>query len=101
MVEFFKGDDLIDVITVNMPKGAELLDITKAELQVGNLEPFVNENPTFPYTISIRRNLSAKLNFSNPIYLRIYYLIDNNEEVRQTCIGSLNLKTLDQVVRDV
>ena len=98
---FFQGDDLVDVIKVNQPKNTEYLTITKAELQVGNLEPFVTENPTFPYTVSIMRNDSVKLSYANPIYLRIYYQDPNGDTViRKTCIGSLNMKVNAQVVRD-
>ena len=99
---FFKGDDLVDIITVNRPKNSDNLTITRAELQVGNLEPFVEENPVFPYKVSIMRNLSINLQYENPIYLRIYYVGENGtESVRKTCIGSLDLKVNAQVVRDV
>ena len=98
----FRGDDLVDIINVNRPTGADDLTIIKAEVQVGNLPPFVKENPVFPYTISIWRDQSARLSADNPIYLRIYYMnTDYNVEVRQTCLGSLNLKTVPQVVKDV
>ena len=99
---FFQGDDLVDIIKVNRPENTAGLTITKAELQIGDLEPFVNVNPTFPYTVSIMRNLSIKLAYTNPIYLRIYYLgTDGNTVVRTTCLGSLNLNVNAQVVRDV
>ncbi len=95
---FFKGDDLVDVITVNRPKGAEDLEITRAELQVGPLT-FVKDNPIFPYKVSILRNKSMFLDFKNPIYLRLYYN-SGSEVYRTTCLGSLNLTAYAQVVGD-
>lgn len=95
---FFKGDDLVDVITVNVPKGAEELDIVKAELQVGPLL-FVKENPVFPYTVSILRDKSKFLEYVNPIYLRLYYN-NGSETYRTTCLGSLKLLACAQVVQD-
>ena len=97
---FFKGDDLVDVITVDRPKNTDDFTITEAELQVGILK-FVEENPIFPYTVSIMRNQSVKLNNSNPIYLRITYNDTNGHEgIRTTCLGSLTLKANAQVVQD-
>ena len=97
---FFQGDDLIDVITVNLKNNTDK-EITKAELQVGSFT-FVEENPVFPYNVSIYRNDSVKMPFSNPVYLRVYYLSgDGQEEYRQTCLGTLNLKVNPQVVQDV
>lgn len=98
---FFKGDDLVDIITVNKPKNTDDLTITKAELQVGTLPVFVEENPTFPYSISIMREQSTKLDYSNQIYLRITYNdTDGHEGIRTTCLGSLTLKANAQVVQD-
>lgn len=98
---FFKGDDLVDVITVNKPKNTDDLTITKAELQVGTLPVFVENNPVFPYPVSIMREKSVKLNNSNPIYLRITYNdTDGHEGIRTTCLGSLVLKANSQVVQD-
>lgn len=98
---FFKGDDLVDIITINRPSNTDDLTITKAELQVGDLDTFVEENPVFPYTVSILRNQSVFLNFNNPVYLRITYNDSNgNENIRQTCLGSLDLLMQAQVVRD-
>lgn len=98
---FFQGDDLVDIIKVNRPENTEGLTITKAELQVGSLAPFVEDNPVFPYTVSIMRDLSTQLTFTNPVYLRIYYLdTSGTNSVRTTCLGSLNLKVNAQVVRD-
>lgn len=98
---FFQGDDLVDVITVNRPSDSDDITITKAELQVGTLT-FVEENPVFPYSVSILRNNSINLQPSNPIYLRVYYLSDDGQETyRKTCLGSLDLKVNRQVVIDV
>lgn len=97
---FFQGDDLVDVITVNL-KNNDGKTITKAELQVGILT-LINNNPVFPYNVSIYRNDSVKLSASNPVFLRIYYLSDNGQETyRTTCLGTLNLKVNPQVVQDV
>lgn len=99
---FFQGDDLIDIITVNRPSNTDEFAITQAQLQVGNLEPIITDNPVFPYSVSIMRNDSIKLGFSNPIYLRIIFNdADGHTNVRRTCIGSLDLKVNAQVVRDV
>lgn len=98
---FYKGDDLVNVITVNKPKNTDDLAITKAELQVGTLPVFVEENPIFPYKISIMREQSVNLDYSNAIYLRITYNdTDGHEGIRTTCIGSLILKANKQVVND-
>lgn len=98
---FFQGDDLIDVIHVNRPAKSEGLNITRAELQVGPLT-FVENNPVFPYDVSIMRKDSVKLYSSNPVYLRIYYTNSSgNETYRTTCLGSLMLKVNTQVVQDV
>ena len=97
---FFRGDDLIDVITVDL-KNNEEKTITKAELQVGVLT-IVNDNPVFPYKVSILRDKSVKLECNSPVYLRVYYLSDDGTETyRQTCLGTLNLKVNPQVVQDV
>ena len=99
---FYQGDDLIDIITVNKPSNTDDVTITQAQLQVGDLDPIITDNPVFPYTVSIMRDKSVKLNFSNPIYLRIVFNDANgNIGIRRTCIGSLNLKVNAQVVRDV
>ena len=99
---FFQGDDLVDVITVNRPSNSDSLTITRAELQVGSLT-FVEETPVFPYAVSILRDKSMLLNYTNPVYLRIYYPNPNNNEIdyRTTCLGSLVLKVNAQVVEDV
>ncbi len=98
---FYQGDDLVDVIQINRPSNSEDLNITKAEVQVGNLT-FVNDNPIFPYYVSIMRNDSVKLYSTNPVYLRIYYTNSNGSETyRTTCLGSLTLKVNAQVVQDV
>ena len=96
---FFKGDDLVDVITINRPKNTDDLTITKAEVQVGNLPTFVETSPVFPYSISIMREQSALLSYSNSIYLRITYNdTDGHENIRTTCIGTLTLNTNDEVI---
>lgn len=98
---FFQGDDLVDVITVNRPENSDDITITKAELQVGTLPVFVKNNPVFPYSVSIMRNQSVLLAYKNPIYLRITYTDTNgNENVRQTCLGTLTMTVNAQVVRD-
>lgn len=96
MTNLFKGDDLIDIITVNRPIGTDSLIITKCEVQVGDLL-FVENEPIFPYKISIDRTKSKTLNYQNKIYMRIYY---NNGTIRRTCIGTLTLAVNEQVVRD-
>jgi len=99
---FFQGDDLVDVIKVNRPEHSDGLNIIRAELQVGSLPPFVEENPVFPYTVSILRDQSVKLAYTNAVYLRIYYPnSDGTETYRTTCLGSLLLKVNAQVVEDV
>ena len=102
MTGFFKGDDLIDVITINRPKNTDDITIKKAILQVGTLEPFIEVNPVFPYSISIMRDKSSRLNHLNPIYLGIIYDDENgHENVKRTCVGSLTLAVNNQVVMDV
>ena len=97
----FRGDDLVDLIKVNRPVNTADKTITRAELQVGNFT-FVEENPVFPYYVSIMRDKSIQLEMFNEIHLRIYYLSENGEETyRTTCIGSLSFKTNPQVVNDV
>ena len=93
----FMGDDLVDVITVNRPTNTADLTITKCEVQVGNLL-FTEENPVFPYNITIDRTKSVLLTFQNPIYMRIYF---DNGNTRRTCIGTLTLMAQKQVVQDV
>ena len=97
---FFQGDDLVDVITVNRPQNSQDLTIIKAELQVGSLT-FVEDDPVFPYTVSIMRNQSILLLPNNPVYLRISFLAqDGTTSYRRTCLGSLDLMCNKQVVRD-
>lgn len=97
---FYQGDDLVNIITINRPLYTDDLTITKAELQVGCLT-FVNENPTFPYSVSILRNQSVELSCSNPVYLRISYLAPNGvTNYRTTCLGTLTLNVNKQVVKD-
>jgi len=96
MTNLFKGDDLVDIITVNRPIGADDLVITKCEVQVGSLL-FTENNPQFPYKISILRDKSPKLDYQNPIYMRIYF---NGGQTRRTCIGTLTLNANKQVVSD-
>lgn len=97
---FFRGDDLVDIIEVNRPCNAEDLKIIRAELQVGPLM-FPQDNPKFPYFVTILRNQSINLNNENPVYLRIYYLDDSGKTIyRTTCLGSLNLVVNPQVVKD-
>ena len=93
----FMGDDLVDIITVNRPSNTDDLTITRCEVQVGNLL-YVEENPTFPYNITIDRTKSVQLSYQNPIYMRIYY---DNGAIRRTCVGTLTLSALKQVVQDV
>ena len=97
MTNVFKGDDLVDIITVNRPTGADEIEIVKDEVQVGSLL-FVEENPIFPYTITIDRNKSKLLDYQNEVYRRIYF---NNGSTRRTCVGTLTLKANKQVVQDV
>lgn len=94
---YYKGDDLIDIITVNAPTTDLLITISKDEIQIGDLL-FVKENPIFPYTISISREQSKTLNYHNPVYRRVYW--DNNS-IRRTCEGTLTLSVNNQVVKDV
>ena len=96
MTNIFKGDDLVDIITVHRPSGTDSLVIVKCEVQVGKLL-FVETNPVFPYRITIDRNKSKELDYQNEIYVRIYF---NNGSTRRTCIGSLILSANAQVVRD-
>ena len=97
---YYKGDDLVDVIKVNKPNNTDDLTITKAELQVGSLK-FTENNPVFPYYVSIMHNDSVKLGNINTIYLRITYNdTQGHENIRTTCIGSLSLNVSEQVVKD-
>lgn len=96
MTNIFKGDDLVDIITVHRPSGTDSLIITKCEVQVGKLL-FIENEPIFPYKITIDRNKSKQLDYQNDIYVRIYF---DNGSTRRTCIGSLTLSANAQVVRD-
>ena len=93
------GDDMPSLLTINRPDNTESITITKTLVQIGSLA-FLNENPTFPYTISIPRNLSKTLNAKNEIYMGVYYLGANQEELFRTCKGSLTLNLNPAVIEE-
>lgn len=95
-----KGDDSNafggGLIRVNRPRNTENLVITKCILQCSNIQK-VEENPDFPYTVNFSHEESKFLKVGeNPAYLQIF----DEEGLKVTCKGSINIPAEEQVVKD-
>ena len=88
----FKGG----LIRVNRPRNTEHLIITKSILQCGNIQK-VENNPDFPYEVNFTHEESKLLKVgSNPAYLQIF----DEEGLKVTCNGSIDIPAEEQVVKD-
>lgn len=84
------------LIRVNRPKNTENLIITKCILQCGNVQK-ININPDFPYLVNFSHEESKLLKVGeNPAYLQIF----DEEGLKVTCNGSINIPVEEQVVKD-
>lgn len=99
----YQGDDLINVITVNIkPKeeGEELPEITSVDVKIGTLIKHF-DHPTNPFSISIPRAESIKLSTVNQCFACIWYkdTVDGVEKIlKKTCEGTLTLATKPEVI---
>jgi len=100
MVCRYKGDDLINIIKVDRPSNTVNITITKCIVQVGDLA-FTENNPVFPYYISITKAQSKLLDFSNEVYVAIVYNDEaGHTNIKRTCMGYFTLNLNSQVVQD-
>lgn len=95
-----KGDDSNafkgHLIRINRPRNTENLIITKCILQCGNIRK-LKDNPEFPYFEDFTSEESKLLKVGeNPAYLQIF----DEEGLKVTCKGSINIPAEEQVVRD-
>lgn len=99
----FKGDDLIDLITINRPNGTDDIEIVKQVVQI-NKNPdltFEKENPVYPYKISVLRDKSGGLDMENSISSMIYFnaAVDGEPYVaHRTLKGKLSFSANKKIV---
>lgn len=100
----FQGDDLIDLIKVNCIRNIPELNITKIIVQLNGDDrlKFENDNPVFPYYISVLRDKSKYLLLRNSVHVKIFYTvtIDGQEyTAERTLYGSLNFPANKEVIK--
>lgn len=82
----FNGNFL--TINVSVDEGQEIPVITRAELKIGCIcKSF--ENPTFPMTVNLTEEETAKLNATNSAYLAVW----DSEGRKKTCTGTISFPT--------
>lgn len=89
----YQGDNTAafggNFLTINLSYNGEVLPtITRAELKIGCIcKNF--QNPTFPMTINLNEEETAKLQTQNTAYLAVW----DAEGRKKTCVGSLTINT--------
>lgn len=89
----FQGDNTAafggNFLTINLSYNGEVLPtISRAELKIGCIcKSF--QNPTFPITINLNEDETAKLQTQNTAYLAVWDI----EGRKMTCVGSLTFNT--------
>jgi hypothetical protein len=89
----FQGDNTAafggNFLTINLSyNGEDLPTISRAELKIGCIcKSF--QNPTFPITINLNEDETAKLQTQNTAYLAVW----DAEGRKMTCVGSLTFNT--------
>lgn len=89
----FQGDNTAafggNFLTINLSYSGEILPtISRAELKIGCIcKSF--QNPTFPITINLNEDESAKLQAQNTAYLAVW----DAEGRKKTCVGSITFNT--------
>lgn len=75
-------------INISVSEGQPVPRITKAELKIGCIcKTFAN--PTFPMTINLNEDESAKLQAQNTAYLAVW----DAEGRKKTCVGSITFNS--------
>lgn len=89
----FQGDNTAafggNFLTINISSESGIVPtITKAELKIGCICKHFS-NPTFPMTINLNEEETAKLSATNTAYLAIWDI----EGRKKTCQGSISFPT--------
>jgi len=89
----FQGDNTAafggNFLTINISSESEPIPtITRAEIKIGCICKSFN-NPTFPLTINLTEEETAKLSSTNMAYMAVWD-IDGR---KKTCQGSITIKT--------
>lgn len=100
----FKHDDLINIITIDRPCGTHGLKIVRDIVQI-NRNPrlvFIEENPIYPYRITIPKDKSQYLQKYNKARQKIVYEItkDGKKQLVETTLnGELEFIVNEEAVR--
>lgn len=89
----YQGDNTAafggNFLTINISSESGIVPtITKAELKIGCICKTFN-NPTFPMTINLTEEETAKLSATNTAYLAVWDI----EGRKKTCQGSISFNT--------